>query len=238
LTVEKRFSDGFIFRAAYTYAKSIDYTQEPLFSGGSNIFMQNARDLQQQRGRSDFDYRHRFVASFDLELPYGQGRRFFARGIASHILSGWRLSGLTNIRSGGPFTVFVSANNGLVGNRGGLANALADCLRDGTLPEDERTVDRWFDPTAYTAPTPARLGTCGRNTLEGPGLINFDFALARSFKYFGLERPLEFRWEVFNAFNTPQFGLPANNRSDPNFGRISTLAGDPRVMQLALKFYF
>lgn len=238
LTIEKRFREGFSFNLAYTFSKSIDQAMEHLFSGGSNSFMQNARDLRQQRGRSDFDYRQRFVVSYIYEIPLGKGKKYLTEGAASHILGGWRISGVTNLRSGRPFTVFASANNSLVGNRGGLANALADCLRDGTLPEDQRTVDRWFDITAYAVPTPARLGTCGRNTLEGPGLVNFDFALARSFDYFGENRRLEFRWEMFNIFNTPQFGLPGNNRSSGDVGRISSLAGDPRVMQFALKFYF
>ena len=100
-------------------------------------------------------------------------------------------------------------------------------------------MDRWFDSTAYAVPTPARLGTCGRNTLDGPGAINWDFALSRTFDYFGAEsRKLEFRWEMFNMFNTAQFGLPERNISSGTRGRISTLSADPRVMQFALKFYF
>ena len=87
-------------------------------------------------------------------------------------------------------------------------------------------------------PTPARLGTCGRNTLRGPNLTNFDASLARTFNYFGEDRALEFRWEVFNVFNTPQFGLPDRNLSGTAAGRISSLAGDPRVMQFALKFNY
>jgi outer membrane receptor protein involved in Fe transport len=238
LTIEKRFSRGFSFHGAYTFSKSIDYAMEHLFSGGSNSFMQNAHDIRQQRGRSDFDYRHRFVVGYIWELPFGRGRSFLSEGALSHILGGWRVSGLTNVRSGRPFTIFASANNNLVGNRGGLANAVADCLRNGALPRDQRTVDRWFDPTAYSVPTPARLGNCGRNILDGPGLTNFDFALSRSFEYFGEGRRLEFRWEMFNMFNTPQFGLPERNLSSSAVGRISTLAGDPRVMQFALKFNF
>jgi len=68
--------------------------------------------------------------------------------------------------------------------------------------------------------------------------INFDMGLARSFDYFGEGRRLEFRWEMFNMFNTPQFGLPQNDITNGSAGRISTLAGDPRVMQFALKFVF
>jgi len=237
-TVEKRFSRGFSIHSAYTYSKSINYAQEHLFSGGSNSFMQNARNLREQRGRSDFDYRHRWVTSYIYEVPFGRGKTYLTDGPASHILGGWRVSGVTNLRSGRPFTIFAGANNSLVGNRGGLANALADCVSDGALPTDERNVDRWFDASGYSVPTPARLGNCGRNTLDGPGLVNFDFALARSFEYFGEGRRLEFRWEMFNMFNTPQFGLPERNRSSSAVGRISTLAGDPRVMQFALKFYY
>jgi hypothetical protein len=238
ITLEKRFSRGLSFHTAYTFSKSIDEGLEHLFSGGSNSFLQNSRDLSSQRGRSDSDYRHRFVAGYLYDVPFGRGQNHLTSGTLSHIFSDWRISGVANLRSGRPFTLFASTNNGLVGNRGGLANAVADCLRDGTLADSRRSIDLWFDPTAYAVPTPARLGNCGRNTLEGPGYVNFDFALARSFTYFGEGRSLEFRWEVFNAFNTPQFGLPERNIASAAAGSITTLAADPRVMQFALKFYF
>ena len=99
-------------------------------------------------------------------------------------------------------------------------------------------MDQWFETAAFAVPTPARLGTCGRNTLYGPGLVNFDLSLARNFDYFGEGRSLEFRWETFNMFNTPYFGLPDRNRSSGSFMRIGNLSGDPRVMQFAFKFYF
>jgi hypothetical protein len=239
VAVDKRYSRGLAFGAAYTWSKSIDYAMEHLFSGGSNSFMQNAHNLREQRGRSDFDYRHRLVLHYNYEPPLGRGRTHLSEGPAAYILGDWRITGVTTLRSGRPFTIFYSANNGRVGVPGGLANALADCLRDGSLPPDQRTPGRWFDQSAYAAPpAPRVLGNCGRNTLDGPGLVNFDFALARSFPYFGESRSLEFRWEVFNAFNTPQFGIPDNNRASGSFGTISRLAGDPRVMQFALKFYY
>jgi outer membrane receptor protein involved in Fe transport len=239
-TLEKRFSQGFSFRTAYTYSKSIDYAQEHLAAGGTGSFTQNARDLHERRGPSDFDVTHRFVGSYIWELPFGKGRSYLREGALAHVLGGWRLSGLANVRSGRPFTVGANGNSTALGGArgGGLVAAFADCLRDGSLDSGERTIDRWFDPTAYAAPTPARLGNCGRNTLRGPSLTNFDAALARTFDYFGEDRDLEFRWEVFNVFNTPQFGLPDRNISGTSAGRISTLAGDPRVMQFALKFNF
>jgi hypothetical protein len=240
LTVEKRFSRGFSFRAAYTYSKSIDSAQEHLAQGGTGSFTQNAHDLRERRGPSDFDIRHRFTGSYIYELPFGKGRSYLKDGPLAHVLGGWRLSGVSNIRSGRPFTVSANGNSTALGGPrgGGLVGAFADCLRDGTLPSGQRNVDRWYDTTAYAAPTPARLGNCGRNTLRGPNLTNFDVQVARTFDYFGEGRDLEFRWEVFNMFNTPQFGLPERNISSSAAGRITTLAGDPRVMQFALKFNF
>ncbi len=249
LTVEKRFSRGLSFRGAYTFSKSIDESQEHLAAGGTGSFTQNARNRGERRGPSDFDVRHRFVGSYIYELPFGPGRNYLNEGAISHIIGGWRISGLTNIRSGRPFTLSAGGNNGTLGGPrgGGLIGSFADCLGDGSLSGSDRTIDRWFDRTAYAVPTAvnpttgtvqARLGTCGRNTLRGPGIVNFDFALARTFNLFSEGRNLEFRWEMFNMFNTPQFGLPERNISSSSAGVISSLAGDPRVMQFALKLNF
>jgi hypothetical protein len=239
-TLEKRFSAGVSFRAAYTWSKAIDEGMEHLISGGTGSFTQNAHDRHERRGPSDVDFRQRFGAAYIYELPFGRSRRYLTEGVAAHILGGWRISGTSNLRTGRPFTLRAGSNDNALGGAraGGLVTAGADCLGDGTLPGSERSVDRWYDTTAYAVPTPARLGSCGRNTLYGPGLANFDFALARSFEYFGEGRRLEFRWEMFNMFNTAQFGLPERNISSSARGIISTLAGDPRVMQFALKFVF
>jgi hypothetical protein len=247
-TLEKRFSRGLSFRAAYTFSKSIDGSQEHLAAGGTGSFTQNNRDLHERRGPSDFDVRHRFVGSYIYELPFGKGRKYLNGGPLAEILGGWRISGLANVRTGRPFTARAGNNDStLAGPRSVGISAWADCLRDGNLPSSERTIDRWFDATAFATPTAlnptsnrteARLGNCGRNTLRGPGITNFDFSLARSFAYFGEGRDLELRWEVFNMFNTPQFGLPERNINSGAVGRITSLAGDPRVMQLALKFNF
>lgn len=254
-SVEKRFSRGLSFRTSYTFSKSIDEAMEHLAAGTTGSFTQNpANILGERRGLSDFDVRHRFVASYLYELPFGHGREYLHEGPLSYIVGGWRLSGLANLRSGRPFTIKAGANNGVIGGPrgGGLVSAFADCIKNGDLSDSTtQSIDRWFDAvpgSSYSAPTAAnptknnaveaRLGNCGRNTLRGPDYINFDMGLARTFDYFGEGRRLEFRWEMFNMFNTPQFGLPQNDISNGAAGRISSLAGDPRVMQFALKFVF
>lgn len=250
LTVEKRFSRGMSFRGAYTYSKSIDFSQEHLAAGGTGSFTQNGYNLRERRGPSDFDIRHHLAGSYIYELPFGQGRSHLTEGALSHVFGGWRISGTAGSRSGRPFTVSAGNNSTTLGGpRGGSTfnGAFADCLRDGTLSKSERTIDRWYDLTAYATPTALnpttntvqpRLGNCGRNTLRGPGLTNFDFALARTFTYFGEGRALELRWEMFNMLNTPQFGLPERNINSSAAGKITTLSGDPRLMQFALKFNF
>ena len=239
LSTQKRFSHDFSLTAAYTWSHSIDQVQEHLISGsGSNSFLQNEHDLREQRGNSDFDFRQRLSFSYLYELPFGPGKHLVQQGPVSHILRGWRASGIAAFHTGRPFTIFSSNNNSIVQVRGGLTNALADCLGGGTLPSDERTVDKWFGTGRFATP-PGRLGTCGRNQdLRGPGMSDVDFALSRTFSYFGEGRSLEFRWETFNLLNTVYFGLPTNNVNSGSFGKITSLAGDPRVMQFALRFAF
>ena len=239
LSAQKRFSHDFSLTAAYTWSHSIDQVQEHLISGsGSNSFLQNEHDLREQRGNSDFDFRQRLSFSYLYELPFGPGKHLVQQGPASHILRGWRASGIAAFHTGRPFTIFSSNNNSIVQVRGGLTNALADCLGGGTLPSDQRTVDKWFDTSRFATPS-GRLGTCGRNQdLRGPGMSDVDFALSRIFSYFGEGRSLEFRWETFNLLNTAYFGLPTNNVNSGSFGKITSLAGDPRVMQFALRFAF
>jgi hypothetical protein len=240
LTLEKRFSGGLSFRGAYTYSKSIDESQEHLAAGGTGSFTQNSYNRRERRGPSDFDIRHHLALSYIYEFPFGKGKTHFTNGPLSYVLGGWRISGTGGFRTGRPFTVRAGNNDNAIGGArgGGLVSAFADCLRDGSLSGSDRTIDRWFDTTAYAAPTPVRLGTCGRNTLRGPSLTNFDMALARTFRMFSEGRTLEIRWEMFNMFNTPQFALPERNINSSAVGRITALAGDPRLMQFAAKFTF
>jgi hypothetical protein len=89
---------------------------------------------------------------------------------------------------------------------------------------------------AYKAPPSGQFGNSGRNTLTGPRTDVFDAALMRDIP---IERVnIQARWEVFNVTNTPDFGQPGNNITSSSAGSITTLAGDPRVMQFALRVSF
>ena len=229
LAIERRFASSVGFRVAYTLSKATDNSGEHLFSGGSPSFLQDASNRDSWQGLADQDTRHRVAANWILDLPVGSGHKWLADGAAGKILGGFTFSGIVTGRTGRPFTVTQSGNN-----VGQLMSGLPNRIGDG---EGARTVDAWFDKTAFQVVPSGTFGNSGRNILRGPGLINVDTALQRRFTITG-QTAIELRWEVFNLFNAVEFGLPDSNISNSTFGTIQRLAGDPRVMQFALRFVF
>jgi hypothetical protein len=109
-------------------------------------------------------------------------------------------------------------------------------LRDGNLPGSERTLDRWFDTGAFAAPPQFNFGNAGRGILVGPGYFNVDTGIHRNFRFTEQIR-MSFRWEMFNAFNRANFGIPNAAIGGPVVGQISG-TGPARIMQMALKLSF
>jgi hypothetical protein len=118
----------------------------------------------------------------------------------------------------------------------GFGTQRPNLVGDPTLPSDKRSVNRWFNTAAFVPASAFTLGTSSRNPVRGPGYRNLDLALMRSFPLRG-KRALEFRAEMFNVTNAAQFLAPNTVAGSAAFGTI-TAAGDPRVVQLALKFTF
>jgi hypothetical protein len=218
--LEKRFSKGYAFGVSYTLGNSKDDTSEQLTTQGSNAFPQNARDFSAWYGPSDYDVRHRLTTNFVVNLPLGHS--VFARD--------WVYSGIYAWRSGRPFTVNQSGNN--VGtNMTGLPNLVGDT-------HGPETVDQWFNIAAFQAVPSGTFGNELRNRLRGPTYQSYDMTLQRLIK-FNPRYSVTFRWDVFNLFNTTNFGLPNRNLSDATtLGTITSLAGDARIMQLAVRFGF
>jgi outer membrane receptor protein involved in Fe transport len=245
-TLSKRFSHGLQLRAAYTYSHSIDDVRDNLFGGSSASIVGDAYNVVgTNRGNSEFDFRQWFSLSYVYQIPEIPALANSTSGGARalrQVFRDWRISNFTTARTGRPFTIVAGSNAGTLGDRGNLSGGsgyYADCLGNGALSSSQRTIARWFNTADYARPNnPIRLGTCGRNTLFGPDLVQFDFNLTRSFNYFGEGRRLEFRWDMLNAFNNTHFGLPNSDVTSGQFGQITSLSGDPRVMQFALKFYF
>jgi hypothetical protein len=233
--VERRFGTDYSIHAVYTFSKSLDNSFENLTTGGSNAFPQNARDLHSWYGLSDFDVRHRFVFSGIWDLPFGHDRRFANSGFSARLFGDWKLAATLNTRTGRPFTV-TQAGDPL--SLGVLSVTLPDLIGDPRISSP--TVERWFNAAAFRTlnTNTNRFGSEGRNTLVGPSFASLDFAIHRRFGFWGEDRYMDFRWEVFNALNRANFGLPNRVINSADVGTVTTLAGDPRVMQFALRFQF
>lgn len=225
-TLDKRFSRGFTTRAAYTFSKSLDNVFD---------FAQDQRDYSTAYGPSGFDVRHRLVINGIWELPFGRGRAYLNEGIGSAILGGWELSGVFNTRSGLPYTV---TQGGDPLQLGGRSTTLPDVVGDPHL--DNPTIDRWFDPTAFQRlpVNGTRFGNAGRNILYGPDFAALNLGIHRRFNLGSETRYLDFRWELFNALNRANFGRPNGDINSSSVGTITTLSGDPRVMQFAFRLSF
>jgi hypothetical protein len=236
LRAQRRLASGLAYTAAYTFSKAegdfLDHLSAG--SGASGNFPQNAFDMSADYGPLPFDVRHRFVASFVYELPWGPGRPITPDGVAGALISNWSVNGILTLNSGRPFTASASNNT----STGSGSNFRADCVGDPLPSGFNQTLDRWFDTSAFAQPAAFRFGNCGYNTLRGPNYKTMNFSVFRNFPFAGTRR-LEFRIEVFNLFNWTNFGFPAASVANQNsFGRISSSLRDPREMQFALKFYF
>ncbi|MFB3902135.1 MAG: carboxypeptidase regulatory-like domain-containing protein [Acidobacteriota bacterium] len=233
--MEKRLSHGLSFLTSYMWSKTIGDSNEGASTGFTADYNpQNPRDFRAERGLADEHRAHRFVTSYVYELPFGTGKTYLAdmHPVVNSILGGWSCAGIAVLSSGRP------VNLGVMGNPSntGMPDR-PNVLKDWRLSKEERSIDRWFDTTAFVANAPYTYGNAARNLLEGPGSVNFDFALYKDFRITN-ERRLQVRVEAFNLFNTPQFGAPNAIVGNSNFGKISSIDGRPRNLQIGLKFIF
>lgn len=234
-TVERRFSNGMSFLSAYTWSHSIDNVPNA-FGGASNgPIPQDIRFRDVDRGSSGFDIRHRFTHSMNYDLPWGKGKALNIQNRALDVIAGgWQTNVIFTWQGGLPFTpTIASTSNTGTGSRPNLN-------RTPSFTSGTRAL--WFDTTlgpdaTWGTPAPFTYGNAGRNILYGPGRVNWDWSLFKNFN-FSEKYKLQFRSEFFNLFNTPQFGLPNATIGTPAAGSITSLSGNNRQVQLALRFSF
>ena len=242
MKLDKRFSKGVAFGVAYTYSKSHGDGEN---GGQEGAQFQDPRNcLSCDRGRFRFDQRHNLVSHWVWEMP-GQN----LSGPLKHIIGGWQSNGIASMRTGFPFNITNPRGDLNVAD----SNIRPDRLADGALSNHTRKL--WYDPTAFlrtTCDVPdlvasrCHFGDSGYNILDAPGQANLDFGF---FKNFNITETMkvQFRWELFNAFNTPYFRSPGGI----SFSSADTLVSDgsrdgeirgtntpARIQQLALKFFF
>ena len=236
---QQRLSRGFTALASYTWSKSIDDASNFFSSAGDPNFPQNSFNAAAERGRSNFDVRHRLSVSYSYALPFGKGQSYVNDdGWVSTLLSGWETYGIVTLQSGRPFTVALLPE---IDNSGTGRSILGFGNNDrpnlvGNPELSSPTTAQWFNTSAFAFPAPGTFGDAGRNILDGPGFQNLNASLVKNTS-FTEQVKLQFRAEVFNLFNHPNFNLPDNFLGSPTFGRI-TSARDPRHIQFGLKLLF
>ena len=244
LSVNHRLSHGLQIQGSYTHSRNISNTAnqdtEAAFAP-----IQNAFDPASEKALSNQDTPNSLSVNYIWELPFFNG----SRGVARQALYGWKVVGISTFRSGTPLNVCL--NSDIAGTGTSYECQRPDLVAKPNLPKDQRTLSRYFNTDAFAVPALGTFGNSGRNVVRGPGVNNWDISIFKDFEFpwFGKLRgwaadetaKLQFRAEMFNAFNHPQYSLGAAGGTlsfpDPGFGVVST-ERNPREIQLALKLIF
>jgi len=179
------------------------------------------------RGNSDIDLRHRW----SMMVSYAPTLGASLNGIAGVLARGWQFNAIAVMQSGQTFTIQNSSARANTGG-GDRPNLVGDPYALSQTP------NQWFNIAAFAAQPLYTLGSVGRNTMYGPPTKGLDFS---AFKDFQIREhtSLQFRAEIFNILNHPNFGMPGSSLGASNFGVISSTANYlPRNIQLALKLQF
>lgn len=228
-TLEKRLNRQFAFVANYTFSKSLDnQSVDNQFS----IANPNPFDPNFNYGLSDFNTPHNFSLWGLWDLPHLASSPGWLRAP----LGGWEMTGIWSWRSGTPFNVVAGQDRSLSGT--GLDRA--DLVGNPSLGGGRSTnsiISQYFNTSSFVLNAPGTFGTSPRNLLYGPSFFNVDWSLQKSFAVTERSR-FQLRGDFFNLFNNVHFNAPgANLSSTSTFGRIIS-AGEPRIVQVALRFQF
>ena len=253
--LEKRYTHGLQFEAAYTFAHALDNASSASLGSVNNGDFQDQRFPKANYGNADFDVRQRFVFSYVYDLPFGRGRLFAkdAHGPLNHIIGNWQMTGVFSAATGNYYTA-TDINDVSGGDCGGtvgyycsrpvvVGNPNASPCVPGTLFNTCAFADNTTDPGIIPLGT---FGTAGRNIIKGPGYKTWDTAFVKQVLLTEQKR-FEFRAEFFNVLNHVnylfgQFGAISAEPTPLEMGQsgfgLPLAARPPRQIQLALKFYF
>jgi hypothetical protein len=237
LSAQKRISHGVTVLANHTWSHCIsDFWTPTVGAGGGSTVVPDNRKAERSNCFAT-DQRHLFNLSAVLQTPTFSNR---ALGL---IASNWQLAPIIKVRSGSYFTVTGGVDYALNG-----VPQLADQRPNQVLASpyaSQKTVDHWLNPAAFAAPAPGTYGNLGKNNMLGPGVFQLDVAISRTFPI-GENKSLQLRAEAFNLPNHLNPANPVAALNNSSFGKIQSdisgtgglSAGDPRILQFALKLVF
>jgi hypothetical protein len=243
----KPFTHGFTISVNYTWSKSNDtlpFDTDAATFGTSGYYTLplTAPDFRRyDRGRSDYDHRNVFVTSYVWQTPAFATMNSFVR----QAIGSWELSGIVSAQSGGPLTLYAGQDRSQTGIGSDRAQQISQQAYSKGSCGTAKPCLHWLNAAAFTLPAIGQFGNVGKGEFTGPGFFNWDMGI---FKNFPVKERLtiQFRAELFNAFNHPNFATdntnsaaksPVQTVSSAGFGNILA-ANDPRIIQLALKVSF
>ena len=262
LELKRRFSGGLSWDSSFTWAHAIsesDTNNSGAILLGNASHSEDPLDRHVDRSESQFSFRRRFTTNAVYELPFGRGKKYMsdASGLTNAILGGWQVTTLSEVRDGIPFSVLAGVGITNVGDNLTFPDRPNILRKNPVLGH----VSQYFDPLAYQLQAPGYLGTAARNSVVGPGFVDWDMGFGKTFKVTEKSN-LQFRADFFNIINHPNLDLPANQlyvaganpsvantcglstsqllsySCNPQAGLITRSVGTPREVQFALKYTF
>jgi hypothetical protein len=233
LRLRKRMRHGLSLGGTYTYSKSIDNASS--IGGGATVVAQNDLDIAAERSLSSFDQRHRLVADYLYELPFGKDKKWLTgSGPAQKIFSGFSLSGNVTLAAGFPFSPrFFGRSTDL--SRGTTGAARPDAVPGQSIGLDHPAIQGWFNTAAFAAPAGV-FGTAGRNIIIGPGTVSMDMSVSKNVQLKEMQG-IELRLSASNVFNTVHFTSIDAVFGSPTFGQVVG-TGSMRKAQLSARYRF
>jgi hypothetical protein len=223
-SLRHQFNGGYQVNLTYTFSKALGYAISP------QVVI--PQDYGLNYGPQSADITHMFSATGVAPLPFGKGRRWAQSGLASKLAGGWQISTVVTAHSGLPFTATASSATLNAPYSGQFANCISPAQQTGNIYE-------WYNPSAFAVPASGRFGSCGTNSLWGPGLFNVDLDVVRQFPI-SEKLNLKFRTDMFNVGNTPHFVMPSGNASvnSGTFMEATSIANTGRggIEQRAVRF--
>jgi hypothetical protein len=235
MKLTKRYSNGLTFMSSYTWSKSIDTATAIRNLGGDTLFPQNSYCRSCEKARSSHDVRHRFVTSALWDVPFGKGRSINIDSRALDLIAGgWQVGSIVTLQTGFPITLQHGQD---LSNTGAGFDRPNSNGTNAALPRGSQDPARFFNTLAFTPNLAGTHGNVGRNTLDAPGIIGWDFSLLKDFVLMEGHK-VQFRFEAFNFPNHPNWGNPNTNVTAAAFGQITSTRGNMRNLQFALKYSF
>jgi hypothetical protein len=229
-SINKRYSNGLSFFGNYTWSHMLTSIDSSGWGTGSgNDYYQRPYDVAANYGASNFDQRNSFKTAVTYDLPFGKGRQFLnSNWLADETIGGWQIAPSVIWSSGVPYSLITSADNSfdLKGNGKQYPNQI------GNPNPSHRSIQEWFDPSAFAQPTPGTYGNTQRNNLYGPSYLLVNAGVGKTFHIPWENIGLEIRASANNVINHPSFDAPDSTIGDPNVGVINSLTVKGRTMQL------